>query len=156
MDPYLQEIVNTLETTRMEVGHIVREASLEALNWRPGPEANSLFVIATHVAGAERFWIGEVVGGQPAQRHRDAEFQARCETESDREALLMRLSDVGHTSWQVLSQLSLPQLLETRTARGRQVMVMWCILHILEHNSLHRGHMQLTTQLWEQAHPGEE
>jgi len=163
MDPYVQEIVNVLETTRMEVGRIVREAPLEALNWQPDPHANSLFAIATHVAGAERFWIGEVVGGRPAQRDRDAEFHARCETESDREALLIRLSEVGYVSWQVLSRLAQPQLLEARTARDRQITALWCVLHVLEHDSLHLGHMQLTAQLWEQTHhaapdkrPGEE
>jgi uncharacterized damage-inducible protein DinB len=156
MDPTIQEIVNVLEATRLDMAQIVREAPLEALNWQPAAEANSLFVVATHVAGAESFWIGEVVGGRPAQRNRDAEFQAQCETESDREALLTRLSEAGHTSWQVLSQLSLPQLLERRTARDRQMTALWCILHIVEHNSLHLGHMELTAQLWEQADRGEE
>lgn len=155
MDPCLQEIVNVLEATRMDVARIVREAPLEALNWPPMLEANSLFAIATHVAGAERFWIGEVVGGRPAQRNRDAEFQARCETEADREALLVQLSEAGHTSWQVLSDLSQPQLLERRTARDREYTVLWCILHVVEHNSLHLGHIQLTAQLWEQAQGGE-
>jgi len=154
MDRTIQEIVNVLEATRLEVARIVRESPLEALNWQPAPEANSLFAIAAHVAGAERFWIGEVVGRQPAKRDRDAEFQAHCETEADREALLERLAEVGRTSWQALSRLPLPQLLdaERRTARERQVTVLWCVLHILEHNSLHLGHMELTRQMWEQAH----
>lgn len=155
MDPTVQEIVDVLANTHMEIASIVRKASLEALNWQPAPEANSIAVIATHVAGAERFWIGEVVGGRPAQRDRDAEFQAHCETESDREALLVRLDEVNRVSEQVLSPLSPSQLLESRTARDRRVTVLWCILHILEHNSLHLGHLELTAQSWEQAHPGE-
>ncbi|MBU0490653.1 MAG: DinB family protein [Chloroflexi bacterium] len=151
MDPIVQEIVNVLEATRLDVARIIREAPPETLNWQPVPEANSLWVIATHMAGSERFWIGEVVGGQAAGRNRDAEFQARCASEEDREALLMRLGEVGRTSWQVLSRFSPAQLLQKRTAWDRDTTALWVILHVVEHNSLHLGHMELTFQMWEQA-----
>ena len=36
----------------------------------------------------------------------------------------------------------------TREARGRTIPVRWCILHVIDHTTLHLGHMQLTYQLW--------
>ena len=51
-----------------------------ALDWSPAAEVNSVAVLITHVAGSERFWFGEKVGGIAAaprafgrihrQRHR--------------------------------------------------------------------------------------
>src|SRR5690606_41522162 len=47
----------------------------EGLDWAPAPETNSLAVLMVHVAGAERHWIGEIVGRQPIDRNRSAEFE---------------------------------------------------------------------------------
>ena len=58
---------------------LVADLPAEALNWRPIEASddhamNSLAVLAAHVAGAEHFWITEIIGGRPATRDRDAEF----------------------------------------------------------------------------------
>ena len=52
-----------------------------ALNWRPpvtgagaDPATNTAAAIAAHVSGGQRYWIGEVIGGVPAQRDRAAEL----------------------------------------------------------------------------------
>src|SRR5690606_42000724 len=47
----------------------------EGLDWAPAPETNSLAVLMVHVAGAERHWIGEIVGRQPIDRNRSAEVE---------------------------------------------------------------------------------
>jgi len=36
----------------------------------------------------------------------------------------------------------------TRQAKDRMVSVRWGILHVIDHTSLHLGHMQMTYQLW--------
>jgi hypothetical protein len=41
-----------------------------------------------------------------------------------------------------------------RQARGREVPVRWCILHVVDHTALHLGHMQLTYQLWMRGQSG--
>ena len=56
-----------------------------ALDWVPGPDTNSLAVLAVHVTGATRYWIGDVAG-----RDRDAEFQVR---DLDATALKARLTE---------------------------------------------------------------
>lgn len=146
LDNYLQRI----EDLRGQVGKLIADLPAEALNWRPieGEDehaTNSLAVLAAHVAGAEHFWIGEVVGGRPATRDRDAEFATQAVSAAE---LIRLLEQVGAETREVLTALNSEDLDGTRRARGRTIPVRWCILQIVDHTALHLGHMQLTYQLW--------
>jgi uncharacterized damage-inducible protein DinB len=146
LDNYLQRI----EDLRGHVGRLIAALTAEALNWRPIKGAdehgtNSLAVLVTHIAGAEHFWIAEVVGGLPSTRDRDAEFAAQA---SDVSELVHLLEDTGAETRKVFATLTQPDLDGTREARGRTIPVRWCILHVVDHTALHLGHMQLTYQLW--------
>ena len=142
---YLQRI----EDLRGQVRDLIADLPPEALNWRPleGDDhaVNSLAVLAAHVAGAEHFWIAEVVGGRPPTRDRDAEFATQV---GDASTLLHRLEEVGAETRQVFSTLDEAELTGSRQVKGRQVPVRWAILHVIDHTALHLGHMQLTYQLW--------
>ena len=137
-----------LETLHTDIGRVIGGLSSDALDWSPGPEMNSLAVLATHIAGSERYWVGEVAGGDPAHRNRPAEFQAQS---LDEAALATRLdASLAHTR-ATLEQLTLPDLEIRRQALDRgEVTAAWAILHSLQHIALHVGQMQLTRQLWEQ------
>jgi uncharacterized damage-inducible protein DinB len=146
LDSYLQRI----EDLRGQVSELIAGLPAEALNWRPieGQEeytTNSLAVLATHVAGAEHFWIGEIVGGHPTTRDRDAEFTVEIGGAAD---LVQLLEQTGAETQEVFGTLNPEELDGTREARGRTVPVRWCILHVIDHTALHLGHMQLTYQLW--------
>jgi uncharacterized damage-inducible protein DinB len=162
LDNYLQHI----EDLRGQVRDLITDLPAEALNWRPLPSSvppasggeerggtNSLAVLATHIAGAEHFWIGEVVGGGPPTRDRDAEFAAQA---SDASELVCLLEDTGVETREVFATLaetdpsspSGQSLDGTRQVRGRTIPVRRCILHVIDHTALHLGHMQLTYQLW--------
>jgi len=146
LENYLQRI----EDLRRQVGDLIADLPAEALNWRPvegvdDHATNSLAVLVAHVAGVEHFWIGEVIGGHPPSRDRDAEFATLAADASD----LRRLLDkTGAETRQVLSVLDEVDLDGTRRVQGRLVPVRWGILHIIDHTALHLGHMQLTYQLW--------
>lgn len=146
----LGNYLGRIEDLRRQVGELVVDLPPEALNWRPIEATdehamNSLAVLAAHVAGAEHFWIGEVVGGYPPSRDRDAEFVTQA---TDASVLVRRLEDVGAETRQVFSSLSEADLGGTREARGRTITVRWGLLHIVDHTALHLGHMQITYQLW--------
>jgi uncharacterized damage-inducible protein DinB len=53
-----------------DLNRTIEGASREALDWKPAEDSNSLAVLASHVAGSERYWIGEVAGGQRVGRDR--------------------------------------------------------------------------------------
>ena len=135
---------------RGQIGRLVTDLPAEALNWRPvdGPadhSTNSLAVLALHVAGAEHFWIAEVIGRHPPTRDREAEFVQQVD---DWAKLTGRLEQVGRQTREVLSGLADAELGDLRAARDKHVSVRWALLHVIDHTALHLGHMQLTYQLW--------
>lgn len=144
---YLERI----EDLRAQVARIVQTVPPEALNWRPdeGSEdhaMNSLAVMAMHVAGAEHFWLGEVVGRLPATRNRDAEFETVA---ADTAVLRQTFETVHEQTRRILQNLTQADLDGTRQARDREVPTRWAILHVIDHTALHLGHMQITAQLWQ-------
>jgi uncharacterized damage-inducible protein DinB len=150
MHPELQHYLQLLADLRGQVKALIADLPAEALNWRPiaGVDehaTNSLAVLAAHVAGAEHFWIAEVIGQRPATRDRDAEFRTVAAEAGE---LLRRLDAVAAETAEVLSSLSEADLNGVRVARGREVTARYSILHVIDHTALHLGHMQITFQLW--------
>jgi len=146
LDNYLER----LEDLRGQVSGLLADLPAEALNWRPieGKDdhvTNSLAVLAAHLAGAEHFWIAEVVGGRPETRDRDAEFATVATSNAE---IIQLLEKNALETREVFSTLSNSDLNGTRQTKGRIVPVRWCILHVIDHTSLHLGHMQITYQLW--------
>jgi uncharacterized damage-inducible protein DinB len=149
MDPFFKDYYDRLSELHHDLAAAVEGLPVEALDWQPGPETNSLSVLLTHTAGSERYWIGEVAGEEPADRVRAQEFEANGRTAEELVDLLNRV--LAH-SRSVLSRLSLNNLAEARVAsmQGRSVTVAWALLHALEHTAVHLGHAQITRQAWDQ------
>lgn len=119
----------------------------------PLPETNTLFALATHLAGSTEFWVLEMAGGQARNRDRPAEFRASG-TLAD---LTMRYEGwiaAVHAVLDPLSDAALDRVARptgnyrdgggladgTHTARE-------CLLHAVAHASLHLGHIEITRQL---------
>ncbi len=146
----IQGYLSSLNELRAQLKTLLEGLPAEALDWQPirgeGEMAtNSLAVLAAHLAGSETFWMREIVGRQPVQRNREAEFLTRG---VGAPKLTAELDFAGAVSKGVLSALNEGHLEEEREVRGRKVTVRWAILHVFEHTALHLGHMQLTRQLW--------
>ena len=152
LDNYLQRI----EDLRGQAGELITDSPAEALNWRPIDRVedhaseeslvtNSLAVLATHIAGAEHFWISEVIGGRPSTRNRPTEFTTQASSAAE---LCHLLEQTGTETRAVFSELEETDLNGTRHVNGQTVPVRWGILHIIDHSALHLGHMQITFQLW--------
>ena len=149
----LGNYLQLIEDLRGQVRDLIADLPAEALNWRPieGVDehaANSLAVLAAHVAGAEHFWIAEVIGGRPPTRDRDAEFKLEV---ADAVELVRRFDAVQVETREVFFVLTAADLEGTREARGKAVAVRWGILHVIDHTALHLGHMQITYQLWNEG-----
>lgn len=124
-----------------------------AVNWTPGADINSLGVLAVHVAGSERYWIGTVALNDPAPRDRSAEFFTKGLSAPE---ALERLQASLQYVQDALERLVVEDLSTVRTlSTGREVTVAYALLHVIEHTSMHAGHAQLMHQLWEaQAEKG--
>ena len=145
----LAEYAERLQFLHAAIEQIINGLPQAALDWTPGPEMNSIHVLAVHVAGSERYWIGDVAGNDPSDRDRDAEFRSGG---LDTHALIDLLDRTLAHSRAVLEGLELADLEELRVSprNGRQATIAWCLAHALEHTALHLGHMEITKQLWEQ------
>jgi uncharacterized damage-inducible protein DinB len=149
METFFQDCLDRLQRLHGEMEFAMEGLPQSALDWMPGTGMNSLCVLAVHVAGAERYWIGDVIAREPSSRDRQAEFRAQG---LDAATLRKRLRDALNCCQSAFGRLTLEDLAESRVSPrdGRRTAVSWSIAHILEHTAVHTGHMQVTRQLWEQ------
>lgn len=147
MNLYYQEYLERLQDLHTGIQKVLAELPDEALDWIPAEGMNSLSVLVVHLTGAERYWIGDVVMGDPSDRNRAAEFQT---SGLDRVRLNQRLEEVFDYAKTSLEDLDLADLeRESVSPRdGKRFSAAWALLHALEHTAIHLGHIQLTRQLW--------
>jgi len=148
MIPFYAELLSRLREHHNEIENALARLPQEALNWKPEPAMNSMCVLVVHIAGAERFLIGDIVKGESSRRDRPAEFKAAG---LDAATLMKRLRDSEAYLESVLETLSLADLEDVRRdpRDGSQVPVSWAVLHALEHTALHNGQIQDLRQLYQ-------
>lgn len=124
-----------------------------ALNWRPLPNASSLYVLATHIIGNIEETVLGLVCGQSVTRDREAEFQALG---SDTVLLQSRWDTVQRQIRQHLAHLSPADLDRERLHPRRGLLTGWAILMVVaRHAAEHLAHAELTRDLWLAAAKGE-
>ena len=148
MEPFFEDYLERLQKLNADFVATFEDLPAEALDWVPGAEMNSFCVLVVHTTGASRFWIGDVGLGEPSNRNRVAEFEAKGLSLSELKA---RFAAVEDNTRDGLERLTLPDLgvLSTTVFNGRPLTVGWALLHALEHTGLHLGHAQITRQLWQ-------
>ena len=116
------------------------------------PESNTLFVLATHLAGAGEFWSLELAAGRKVVRDRAAEFSASG-TFADLEVHFRRWTDAVRETLGPLPDAVLDEVRQgppnsyAGVLPPGQMTARECLLHAVEHAALHLGHIQLTRQL---------
>ena len=110
---------------------------------------NMIGVLVVHTCGSARYWVGDVVAGEPAPRDRDAEFASQGIPAAE---LITRLVDNRAYIHKVLESLQPKQLEDIRKTPRHPggCTVMWVLLHVLEHTALHAGHIQMLRKLWDE------
>jgi uncharacterized damage-inducible protein DinB len=149
MEAFFDDYLKRLQLMHSELNATLASLPQPALDWTPTEDANSLAAIAVHAAGAERYWVGDLVAGEPSGRDRESEFRTFG---LSAEALQERLDASLTYVQQVLEGLTLDDLNDWRTLRdGSHKTVGWILAHVLSHTALHAGHAQVTRQWWEQS-----
>ena len=153
MHQFFADFFQRLEELHQDMHRALEGLPQDALDWVPGKEMNSLCILASHTAGAERYWIGDVVAQDNSNRHRPDEFVAQGKSAAE---LQQTLAHVLAHSRGVLETLTLDDL--TRECippnhPDHTFSVGWALAHALEHTAVHVGHMQIIRQLWEQKEP---
>ncbi len=149
MRKYYEGMLEHLKALHAEAIKSLESLPVEALDWVPGPEMNSISVLIMHFTGSERYWVGDVVRGDPSFRNRDAEFATKG---VDAAALRQRILDLDAYELQALEPLKVRDLDAFKVAPkdGRQVTTAWALLHAMQHTAVHVGHIEILTQQWRQ------
>jgi uncharacterized damage-inducible protein DinB len=146
MQPYFEDYLLNLKELHNDILDALKDLSPAALDWSPSAEMNSIAVLVVHTIGAQRFLIGEAVGGDPANRDREAEFKVHG---LNADALAKHLDNSFVYIRSTLASLTVDDLAALRDFRGRERSVAWILGHALKHTAIHLGHIQLMRQLWE-------
>jgi len=147
MQTFYTDCLNNLQELHTDVEKALEGLLPEVLDWSPKPGTNSITALVVHMTGAERFLIGEIIGGQALNRDREAEFRAQ---DLALNILLQRLVDNRAYIASVLEPLTLVDIETKRILRGREVTVGWVLGHVLKHTATHLGHIQVMRDLWDQ------
>ena len=146
MQPYFEDYMQNLLDLHTDILNTFEDLPLAALDWSPASDVNSINVLVVHTVGAQRYWIGEVIAGDPANRDREAEFKVHG---LEVETLAQRLNGNLEYIRSVLENLTLDDLVTLRKLLGRERSVAWVLDHVLKHTATHLGHIQLMRQIWE-------
>ncbi len=148
MRKLFEEYASQIQKLHDEIKRCMTDMSQDGLDWVPAAETNSIGVLVVHLTGAERYWIGDVIAREDSGRDRDAEFQTKA---WDQAALEERLDESMAYIRTVLETLTLDDLETERVfPRDERIFtVTWILNHVLEHDAMHTGHIQLTRQLWD-------
>jgi uncharacterized damage-inducible protein DinB len=150
MDKFFRDYMDRLEELHREISDAIKGLSPEALDWVPGRKMNSMAVLVVHLVGAERYWIGDIAGGDRSGRIRAQEFQVRG---FEYQELIERLVQSEAFSRGILERLSVADLTTKRSSPDNEntFTIGWALLHALEHTAIHLGHIQIARQMWEQV-----
>jgi uncharacterized damage-inducible protein DinB len=147
LEAFFDEYLDALRSQLTVVHKLLNDLPAEALDWSPGPEINSIAVLAAHLAGSNKYWLGDVLGSRESRRDREGEFSTRS---VDAVELASRLEATVAEITPVIEALQLVDLTKNRFSprHGREYSVGWVLHHALEHTAQHVGHAQVTGQIW--------
>ena len=147
MDALFADVISRLEAMHAEYFDSLDGLSSEQLDWAPGPEMNSLCVLAVHVTAAERFWIGIAID-DVIERDRPAEFRAKGHSLDELKARFTANVDFYRTAFAAQSVGRLREEVsfefQDRNIKCRRG---WALLRALDHTGEHLGHAGITRQL---------
>lgn len=152
MQPFFEDYLLNLNELHDEILNVLKDLPPAALDWSPAADMNSINVLVTHTVGSQRYWIGEVVAGDPANRDREAEFKVQG---LEKGMLVQRLIDSLAYVRSALEGLTLENLATLHELPRGERSVAWVLGHALKHTATHVGHIQLMRQLWEMYGKGE-
>lgn len=149
MDPQIKSFIETIDQLHEDIYKAIEPLSDDDINWRHPHLSNNVGILLRHVAGSERYWIIEVVGGgRSIHRKRDEEFGR---DRLQKAPLAANLRSAQKEIKAALEQLAPGQLLEEieQTYRDlpRRLTKSWAILHSIQHTAYHLGQIQLFAKM---------
>jgi hypothetical protein len=146
MDIFYTDFLDCLESIHGKIKWLIASLPQQALDWSLQPGLGSLCMLVTHLAGAERYWVGEVVGREQPIRRPGSVYRV---TGLDSRELCQRLDNSLICCRKVLENYEPADLDAKRisTSDGREVTVRWALVHVMEHTISHQRDIAFIRQL---------
>ena len=123
------------------------------LNWRPTvDEGNSPYALAAHTMGNARAWVLGIACGRDIARDRPGEFAATgVDAARLRDDLALLSGDIAEAlatlePARLDHRMAPPQVLRGGTST-HEISIRDALIQVVEHASLHLGHLELTCDL---------
>jgi uncharacterized damage-inducible protein DinB len=142
MDPIRASALERFGNQERSYLAVVRGMSDDALNWRPGPETNSIAVLVAHAWGAAQAWTARATGTE-IERDRAAEFHVVL-SGAECEALIRRAMERVTSFVGAIDPATYGD--DRVDPAGDHFTVAHCLIHAVEHTQEHLGHAELTRQ----------
>lgn len=146
MQKPFEDYFNYLKVLHDDIKSTIDGLSQSEIDWVPGDGMNSIGIIVAHVAGSERFMIGDNIAKEPSGRNRDSEFRTRG---IDPATLIERLDASLAYVGKVLERLTIKDL-DTPVFSpydGKTSSTGFYLFRMLGHVAGHLGHAQITRQM---------
>jgi hypothetical protein len=155
-----QDFLATFERLTEHLMENLRRVPAESLDWRPGPDTNSMWAIGTHAISACRHWLVAVVAREPNPRDRESEFRSTAVELAQLEEFAERwlgdarriLPNMSTAEFDAPCNLAATTGITFRTSEPLTCRA--ALLHAVDHIGIHIGHVELTAQLWRLQAPG--
>jgi len=133
-----------IEEGLARITYCLSELSEEEIWYRNNANCNSIGNIIMHLEGNVRQYILAGIGVHKDTRTRDMEFDNK--NRLNYKALLEKLSNTLHDSYEIIKNLSIENLTENRKVQGFNETVLSIIIHVIEHFSYHVGQITFYTK----------
>ena len=146
MDIFYTDFIDCLDSIHGKIKWLIASLPQQALDWSLQPGSGSLCMLVSHIAGAERYWVGEVIGREQPIRRPGSIYRV---TGLDSRELCQRLDNSLSCCRKVLENYQPADLEEKRISPsdGREITVRWALVHVMEHTISHQGDIAFMRQL---------
>jgi len=157
MTPEIAAYQTSIERRLGQICDCLDGMTAAQLNWRPPVDgANSAWVLATHTLGNAHAWVLGIACGQAVGRDRAAEFASSGSSAAAFRAEMERFAGQMAAALEALAQADLDRrLVPTKELWGEnephEISVRYALLQVIEHASLHLGHLHMTCDLARRA-----
>ena len=117
----------------------------EEIWWRPNDQANAVANLVLHLAGSNRYYLEQVIGGRDVGRDRAAEFAARGGY--SKAQIADRWEEAHGAAARVLEAIEPSQLSQTTDRTGKVTTYAQILLHVTHHNAAHMGQIVWITKM---------
>jgi uncharacterized damage-inducible protein DinB len=142
---FIKFSADKLEQLHGRIQDCVARLTPEQIWTRNSENENAVGNLVLHLSGNVRQWIGSGVAGQPDNRQRDTEFDARGGMAPVELAELLKTRVAGAAA--IIREVPAVRLTERITPQGHDVTVLEAIAHVVEHFSQHTGQVILLTKI---------